>query len=117
MKLLFDRNLSPRLLKGLLDLSPGSVHARDVGLSAASDAALWNYAVERGLVIISKDADFRQKSFLLGHPPKVILVGLGNCSTDQIEKSIREFRTDIENFEKNKEASCLILRERRKLGF
>ena len=114
MKLLVDQNLSPRLLKTLLDLFPGSVHARDIGLRDAPDDSIWNYALERGLVIISKDADFRQKSFLLGPPPKVIWVGLGNCSTDKIEKTIRDFRVEIENFGKNKEASCLVLKERQK---
>ena len=36
-----------------------------------------------GYTIVTKDADFRQRSFLLGPPPKVIWIGLGNCSTQR----------------------------------
>ena len=64
MKLLFDENVSPRLVVGLTDLFPGSVHVRDAGLSRASDAAIWDYARDRGLTIVSKDSDFHQASFL-----------------------------------------------------
>jgi len=40
MKLLFDQNLSPRLLRLLADLYPDSTHVRDVGLRDASDAEI-----------------------------------------------------------------------------
>ncbi len=40
MKLLFDENMSPRLVAGLADVFPGSVHVRDVGLDRATDAAI-----------------------------------------------------------------------------
>ena len=44
MKLLFDQNLAPRLVRSLSDLHPDSVHVRDVGLTTADDAAVWEYA-------------------------------------------------------------------------
>jgi predicted nuclease of predicted toxin-antitoxin system len=34
---------------------------------------VWHYAAEGGFTIVSKDADFHEHSFLLGHPPKVML--------------------------------------------
>ena len=34
MKLLYDENLSPRLVRLLEDLFPNSIHVRDVGLKA-----------------------------------------------------------------------------------
>lgn len=37
MKLLFDENLSPRLVILLADLFPNSVHVRDMGLRAAAN--------------------------------------------------------------------------------
>lgn len=67
MKLLFDENLPPRLVAGLSDVFPGSVHVRDVGLSRATDAAIWGYARDHGLTIVSKDSDFHQVSFLRDH--------------------------------------------------
>ena len=70
MKLLFDENLAPRLVAQVIDLFPGSEHVRNVGLATADDAAVWEYAKAGGFAIVSKDADFRQLSFLYGSPPK-----------------------------------------------
>lgn len=81
LKLLFDQNLSPRLVVLLADVFPGSAHVRDVGLASADDADVWDYAKRNGLAIISKDADFRQLSFLHGFPPKVVWLRVGNRST------------------------------------
>ena len=71
MRLLLDQNLSPRLLPFLGDFYPGSRHVRELGLQAADDDAVWRHAAEHGFAIVSKDADFHERSFLLGHPPKV----------------------------------------------
>ncbi len=35
-------------------------------------------------MIVTKDDDFRQRSFLYGAPPKVIWVHLGNCRTADV---------------------------------
>jgi predicted nuclease of predicted toxin-antitoxin system len=40
MKLLFDENLSPKLVGLLDDLYPNSVHVRDVGLKSADDPVM-----------------------------------------------------------------------------
>jgi predicted nuclease of predicted toxin-antitoxin system len=72
LKLLLDQNLAPRLVARLTDLFPGSEHVRDVGLAAADDLAVWEYAKAGEFAIVSKDADFRQLSFLYGSPPKVV---------------------------------------------
>ena len=72
MKLLFDENLSPRLVHQLSDF-PGSAHVDVLGLHGKPDAEIWAYAREHGFVIVSKDDDFRQLSFLHGAPPANIL--------------------------------------------
>jgi predicted nuclease of predicted toxin-antitoxin system len=81
VRLLLDENLSPHLIRVLNDLFPGSTHVREVGLSQATDDAVWTYAARHGYVSVSKDAEFHQRSFLLGHPPKVVWIRRGNCST------------------------------------
>lgn len=68
MKLLFDQNLSPRLPRRLADLYPDSLHVREIGLRKATDTEIWEYAKQSGLAIVSKDADFQQRSLLYGHP-------------------------------------------------
>ena len=109
MRLLFDENLSPTLVRLLDDLIPGSLHVRDVGLEAADDSAIWNYAQENALIICSKDSDLHQRSFLLGFPPKVIWVRLGNCSTSDVEELLRRHFTSITAFGQDSYASFLIL--------
>ena len=84
MRQLFDQNLSPRLLAILAALYGGSTHVRNEGLEAADDDTVWEYAASHGFAIVSKDADFHQRSFLLGAPPKVIWIQRGNCGTEEI---------------------------------
>lgn len=109
MKLLFDENLSPRLVERLSDLHPGSQHVRAAKLSGASDQAVWDFAAKHGFTIVSKDNDFHQRSFLLGHPPKVIWLVQGNCSTSDIETILRTRRPIIEAFLKDPLAAFLAL--------
>jgi len=109
MKLLFDENLAPALVEALADVYPESVHVRDIGLKSASDLLVWEYALDRGYTIVSKDGDFRQRSFLWGHPPKVIWIRLGNCSTRQIARLLRERSSKIEAFYMADEQSFLSL--------
>ncbi len=72
MKLLFDENLSSRLVQALEPEYPGSAHVRALGLGGATDAAIWERARQDAYAIVSKDNDFRQLSFLHGAPPKII---------------------------------------------
>jgi predicted nuclease of predicted toxin-antitoxin system len=88
VKLLFDENLSPRLVDSLSDLYPDSSHVHECGLGSATDEAVGEYAKVQGL-IISKESDFEARSVFLGAPPKFILIRSRNCATDQVEKLLR----------------------------
>ena len=72
MKLLFDQNLSPRLPVRLADLFPNSEPVDAVGLGSAADNSVWEYALQNGLAIVTKDEDYSQMSVLRGSPPKVL---------------------------------------------
>jgi len=109
VRLLFDQNLSPRLAAALADLYPGSTHVREVDLAAAYDDAVWRYAAEHDLTIVSKDADFHERSFVLGQPPKVIWIRRGNCSTDEVLALLRSQHEAITRFEAEAEAAFLAL--------
>ncbi len=109
MKLLFDQNLSYRIVQNLVLLYPGSSHVRPVSLDQADDETIWNYARDNGYVIISKDADFHQRSFVRGFPPKVIWVRCGNSSTGQIETILRDNHAAILNFSNDTVHAFLIL--------
>jgi predicted nuclease of predicted toxin-antitoxin system len=109
MKLLFDENLSPHLVRHLRDLFPDSIHVREVDLKAADDSVVWQYAHDNSLIICSKDSDMHQRSFLLGYPPKVVWVRLGNCSTAEVERLLRKHFAVIEAFASDYYASFLAL--------
>ena len=109
MKLLFDQNLSHRLIGQLAAVFPGLSHVRDAGLAAAPDVDVWTYAASNGFVIVSKDTDFQQRALLFGHPPKVIWVRLGNCSTDAVGALLRSRLADIQAFEADSAAAFLAL--------
>jgi len=109
VKLLFDENLSHQLVRLLADIFPDSRHVRDVGLKSADDPVVWQYAKQQRLVIVSKDSDLHQRSFVLGHPPKLVWVRLGNCSTSEVEDLLRRNLAVITLFYDDTEASFLAL--------
>lgn len=108
MKLLLDENLALRLAPALADLFPGSLHLRECGLRGASDIEVWQYATANGFAIVSKDSDFSQRSFLLGSPPKVIWLRIGNCTTLRVDFVLRNAAARVLAFEGSEE-SCLVL--------
>lgn len=95
MRLLFDQNLSPVLVIRLSDLFPGSTHVSLVGLETAHDDAVWTYARTHGYMIVTKDADFDDIGVLRGFPPKLVLLRLGNCTTRQVEATLRLYAREI----------------------
>jgi predicted nuclease of predicted toxin-antitoxin system len=104
-----DHNLSPRLLQALSVLYTGSTHVRDVGLVRADDESVWRYAAEDTFVTVTKETDFRQRSFLYGTPPKVIWIRHGNSSTDDILGLLRVHQPAILASNEDPEAAFLAL--------
>ncbi len=109
MRLLFDQNLSHRLVTLLAAEFPGSQHVRNTGMAAGADPVVWGYAAKEGLVIVSKDSDFQQRAVLRGHPPKVVWVRLGNCSTTDVADLLRIRLADLLAFEADPVVSFLAL--------
>lgn len=109
MKLLFDENLSPDLPRQVADLFPSSAHIRDVGLVGGDDFAIWSLASEMDFVLVTKDDDFVELSILRGAPPKIILIGLGNCRTSAIAELLSTAKPRIEQFGADNFASILEL--------
>ena len=109
MRLLFDQNLSHRLVALLALEYPGSEHVRDAGLNAADDQTIWQYAAQHGSAIVSKDSDFQQRALLYGYPPKVVWVRLGNCTTTAVVALLRARQADILAFQADAPGSFLAL--------
>jgi predicted nuclease of predicted toxin-antitoxin system len=96
VKLLFDQNLSPKLVKRLADLYPDSNHVYHLSIDLAPDHEMREYAHREGFVIVTKDSDFSDLCILMGFPPKVIWIRRGNCSSRDIESILRDHQLDIE---------------------
>lgn len=109
LRLLFDQNLSHRLVGLLASEYPESIHVRDVGLGAAEDQLVWAYAAEKRLTIVSKDSDFQQRALLFGHPPKVIWLRLGNCTTAAVAALLRARLIEVSAFQADAAAAFLVL--------
>jgi predicted nuclease of predicted toxin-antitoxin system len=89
MRLLFDQNLSHRLLAALDDLFPASLHVRLLGMAEADDITIWNYAEARKLVIVTQDSDYAEWNKLRGAPPKIVWLRCGNAPVNEIHTKIR----------------------------
>ena len=109
MKLLLDENLSDRIVTQILDLYPDSSHVKLLGLVKTNDTLIWTFAQQNDYVIVSKDADFHQRSLVFGHPPKLIYLRVGNCPTSRITLLLRTDYEVVAAFNSDLDASILIL--------
>ena len=112
MKLLFDANLSPKLVGRLAELFPGSSHIVDAGLERFTpDMRIWEYAKANGFTIVTADADFIQLARDRGHPPKIVRIEKCTFRTAEVETLIRRHAVLLAEFEQS-ERGLLILRNR-----
>jgi predicted nuclease of predicted toxin-antitoxin system len=109
MKLLFDHNLSPRLVTRLADVFPNASHTAFRELGEAPDSVVWAFARSNDYTIVTKDSDFADLSILHGAPPKVIILRIGNCTTTQIEEALRRGANGITSFVADPQAAMLHL--------
>ncbi|MBI3152967.1 MAG: DUF5615 family PIN-like protein [Chloroflexi bacterium] len=107
--LLFDQNISPRLVDRLADMYPGSAHVSAPGMGNAMDIEIWQYAHDHDYMIVTKDADFSELGVVKGFPPKIIWIRRGNCSTQDIETILRENYESIRMLGDDDETGILIL--------
>lgn len=111
MKLLFDANLSPKLVDRLAELFPYSVHAFDTGLARfTSDETIWEYARAHGFTIVTADADFLDLAASLGAPPKVVRLENCNYRTAQVEQLLRRHAISIAELEQSPRVILIIRR-------
>jgi len=81
--------------------------------AAADDAEIWEYAKNGGLIIVTKDSDFQERSVILGTPPKIIWLRTRNCTTAEIASILRTSSILISRFSGLEQETCLILDQRR----
>jgi predicted nuclease of predicted toxin-antitoxin system len=109
LKLLFDANLSPRLVGRLADLFPDSAHVFDTGLARfTSDETIWEYAAAHGFTIVTADSDFLDLASSRGAPPKVVRLENCNYGTSRVEDLLRRHAIWIAELEQSSRAILVI---------
>jgi|SRR5215213_2103155 predicted nuclease of predicted toxin-antitoxin system len=78
MRGLVDAQLPMALARSLSVLGHDVVHVTDVGLTAASDRRIWDFAVTEHRAIITKDEDFSARRAVAPSGPFVVWIRLGN---------------------------------------
>jgi len=58
MKLLFDQNISFRLIERIIDLFPDSKQVQELGLKNSSDTEIFDFAKKHDFAIETFDSDF-----------------------------------------------------------
>jgi predicted nuclease of predicted toxin-antitoxin system len=106
MKLLFDQNISFRILRLLPESFSDCRQVRTVGLHNRNDLEIWQFAKQNGFTIVTFDADFFDLSILRGFPPKVIWLRTGNLTTSEIAELIILNYSTITSFINNPDQSC-----------
>jgi len=107
MKLLLDENLSRRIVPFLQSDFPGSSRVSLLGMESASDDEIWQYAKNNDLVIVSRDADFQERSLVAGHPPQVIWLKIPNRSKTVVLNILIEHRAVIEQALLQENRACV----------
>ena len=78
MRFLVDAQLPPALARWLAAQGHEAAHVGDLGMQAASDAAIWDHALASSSAIMTKDEDFAQRKVLADHGPVVVWIRLPN---------------------------------------
>jgi len=107
MKLLFDQNISYRILRLLPDTFSDCQQVRRVGLEDCDDWEIWQFAKQNGFTIVTFDSDFFDLSILRDSPPKVIWLRTGNLTTSEIAERMILNLPVISSFIDDSEQSCL----------
>jgi predicted nuclease of predicted toxin-antitoxin system len=110
LKLLFDENLSRKLVLKLVDLFPESTHAVTVGLVQSSDLEIWNYARDNDFIVVTADGDFYEMAAAFGAPPKVIWLRGCDYPTKIAAQILRDQIIRVREFINDKARSILILK-------
>jgi predicted nuclease of predicted toxin-antitoxin system len=89
VRLLLDGSFSPALVTRLADVYPESMHVR-TGQHTTSDRILVQLAGLMDSVIVTTAHDFDDLALIEPEGGRVLRLDLGNCSTDEIERALRD---------------------------
>ncbi len=102
-KFIVDAQLPPALARYLSSLGEDAIHVLDVDMMESSDSIIWDLALKKNLVIITKDEDFQIRASVSSKAPKLIWVRIGNTSKKALlqvfEKQWGKIKVELDNGE------------------
>jgi predicted nuclease of predicted toxin-antitoxin system len=98
LKLLFDQNISPKIVKHLASVFEESKQVRHLGLEDSSDYVIFDYAKKNNYIIVTFDSDFIDLNILKGAPPKIIWVRSQNQTTKNVTRILKDNIIEILEF-------------------
>lgn len=111
MKLLFDHNLSPKIVPAVADLFE-SAHLRQFGLQRQTDdEIIYDFARQHGYTIVTADRDFLELARLHGAPSQVIQLQAMDYPTQAAATLIRKYAIAIAEFGQSSRAVLVLRKE------
>ena len=102
MLFLIDAQLPPSLAEALRQAGCQAVHLIDIGMLAAVDEQIWDEAVSRSAVLVTKDRDFALRKAASNDGPTILWVRVGNTSNRKlIELALRSLPAIMNAIERN----------------
>ena len=109
MRLLFDENLSRKLVIRLAELYPDSAHVADINLIESPDREIWEVAKTGNFTIVTTDSDFYELATTIGPPPKVVWLRRWTHPTRDAERVLRREAIRMTEFAADPELAVLLL--------
>ena len=99
MKFLVDNALSPSLTIKLEENGYDAIHVRDLGMAAAPDEEIFNWAAKKGRIILSADTDFGAiLAFRRISKPSVVIFRQSNKKPESVASLFLENLPSIAEF-------------------
>ncbi|MDX9706538.1 MAG: DUF5615 family PIN-like protein [Azospira sp.] len=97
MRFLVDAQLPPALAARLRELGHEAEHVFERFPPDTSDGVLWQYAVESGAVIVSKDQDFSIRAITAHQRAVVVWLRIGNTRSRELIERLERLLPRIES--------------------
>ena len=102
MLFLIDAQLPPSLAEALRQAGCQAVHVIDLGLLTATDQQIWDEAISRSAVLVTKDRDFPIRRAASNDGPTILWVRVGNMSNRKlIELALQALPAIIDAIERH----------------
>ena len=80
VRFLIDAQLPPALGRLIADHGYTAEHVSEICMLGADDSPIWDYALQHGAVIVTKDEDFPHRSGQSKTAPAIVWLRIGNTS-------------------------------------